>query len=109
MVTQSAMAFAQLMGAFSVIINQFQSISSFAAVTARLDAIGEAIERKNVDRPGIETVEDRDRVAYERLTLRPLRDDGPLLYQVRKIRCAPIPRIVSIGQDRLGVGITPGA
>ena len=23
--------------------------------------------------------------------------------------CAPVPRIVSIGQDRLGVGITPGA
>ena len=32
-----------------------------------------------------------------------------LLYQVRKIRAAPVPRIVSIGQDRLGVGTTPGA
>ena len=31
------------------------------------------------------------------------------LYQVRKIRGAPVPRIVSIGQDRLGVGTTPGA
>ncbi len=35
-ITQSAMAFAQLLGAFSVIINQFGSISSFAAVVARL-------------------------------------------------------------------------
>ena len=43
-VTQSAMAFAQLLGAFSLVINQFQSISSFAAVTARLDALGEAVE-----------------------------------------------------------------
>ena len=34
-ITQSAMAFAQLLGAFSVIINQFGSISSFAAVVAR--------------------------------------------------------------------------
>ena len=33
-------------------------------------------------RPGIETVEDRDRLAYERLTLRPPRDDGPLLAEV---------------------------
>ena len=81
-ITQSAMAFAQLLAAFSVIINQFGSISSFAAVVARLSALAGAIERKDVDRPGIETVEDRDRVAYERLTLRPFRDDGPLLADV---------------------------
>ena len=35
--------------------------------------------------------------------------DSNHLYQVRKILRAPVPRIVSIGQDRLGVGITPGA
>ena len=39
-ITQSAMAFAQLLGAFSLIINQFQSISSFAAVIARLKRAG---------------------------------------------------------------------
>ena len=70
-VTQSAMAFAQLLGAFSLIINQFQSISSFAAVIARVDALGEAVEHTTApDAPAIETVEDRDRLAYERLTLR---------------------------------------
>src|SRR5262245_7312291 len=70
-VTQSAMAFAQLLGAFSLIINQFQSISSFAAVIARVDALGQAVERTTAPRaPAIETVEDRDRLAYERLTLR---------------------------------------
>jgi putative ATP-binding cassette transporter len=78
-ITQSAMAFAQLLGAFSLIINQFGSISSFAAVVARLSELAGAIERKDVERPGIETVEDRDWVAYERLTLRPLGGDGPLL------------------------------
>jgi len=70
-VTQSAMAFAQLLGAFSLIINQFQSISSFAAVIARVDALGEAVEHTTA--PGsltIEITEDRDRLAYERLTLR---------------------------------------
>ena len=81
-ITQSAMAFTQLLGAFSLIINQFGSISSFAAVVARLSALAGAVERKSVDRPGIETVEDRDRVAYERLTLRPPGDDGPLLADV---------------------------
>jgi putative ATP-binding cassette transporter len=78
-ITQSAMAFTQLLGAFSLIVNQFGSISSFAAVTARLGGFAEAIERMDVDRRNIDTVEDRDRVAYERLTLRTSRDDGVLL------------------------------
>jgi vitamin B12/bleomycin/antimicrobial peptide transport system ATP-binding/permease protein len=81
-ITQSAMAFAQLLGAFSVIINQFGSISSFAAVVARLSALAGAVESKDVDRPGIETIEDHDRVAYERLTLRSLREDGPLVVDI---------------------------
>jgi putative ATP-binding cassette transporter len=81
-ITQSAMAFSQLLGAFSLIINQFGSISSFAAVIARLSALAGAVERRDLDRLGIETVEDRGRVAYERLTLRPSRDDGPLLADI---------------------------
>src|SRR5205807_3330338 len=44
-VTQSAMAFAQLLGAFSLIVNQFQSLSSFAAVMVRLDALAGAVVR----------------------------------------------------------------
>ena len=78
-ITQSAIAFTQLLGAFSLIVNQFGSISSFAAVLARLDGLAEAVEMIDVDRPAIETVETGDRVAYEALTLRPSRDDGALL------------------------------
>jgi putative ATP-binding cassette transporter len=74
------MAFAQLLGAFSLIINQFQSISSFAAVVARVDALGEAIEHTTAPAArAIETVEDRDRLAYERLTLRAPDSDGALV------------------------------
>ena len=70
-VTQAAMAFSQLLGAFSLIVNQFQSLSSFAAVIARVDALGEVIEHTTTpDAPAIATIEDRDRLAYERLTLR---------------------------------------
>jgi putative ATP-binding cassette transporter len=70
-ITQSAMAFAQLLGAFSLIINQFQSISLFAAVIARIDALGGAVEHTTAPASlAIETVDDRDRVAYERLTVR---------------------------------------
>jgi putative ATP-binding cassette transporter len=81
-ITQSAMAFTQLLGAFSVIVNQFGSISSFAAVVARLSSLVGAVEKTDVVRPEIETVEDRDRVAYERLTLRRSQHDGPLLADV---------------------------
>ena len=44
-ITQSAMAFSQLLGAFSLIVTQFQSISSFTAVIARLSSLGQAIEQ----------------------------------------------------------------
>jgi vitamin B12/bleomycin/antimicrobial peptide transport system ATP-binding/permease protein len=69
-VTQSAMAFAQVLGGFSLIITQFETISSFAAVTERLNMISEAIDQAEVPEPGsIEIVHDDTRVAYESLTL----------------------------------------
>lgn len=78
-ITQSAIAFTQLLGAFSLIVNQFGSLSSFAAVVARLAGFAETVETIDVDRPAIETVESADRVAYEGLTLRASQDDGALL------------------------------
>ena len=44
-ITQSAMAFSLLVAAFSLIVTQFQSISNFAAVVARLSSLMEAIEQ----------------------------------------------------------------
>jgi vitamin B12/bleomycin/antimicrobial peptide transport system ATP-binding/permease protein len=70
-VAQSGIAFAQLLGAFSLVVNQYESLSSYAAVTARLGALGDAIDRVTpAVRHAIETVEDRGRVACEGLTLR---------------------------------------
>ncbi len=79
-ITQSAMAFAQLLGAFSLVITQFQSISSFAAVIQRLsglaDTIAQAREKKT---GGIEYENDEEGyLAFEGLTLRGA-DDTPLL------------------------------
>lgn len=68
-VTQAAMAFAMVMNAFSVFIEQFQAISSFAAVVTRLGSLQEAIEAEAAARPAIEIKEDGERVAFERLTL----------------------------------------
>ncbi len=69
-ITQSAMAFSTLVGALSLVVTQFQSISSFAAVVSRLGSLAEAME--HVGSPAaahIDVQEDEARVAYEGLTL----------------------------------------
>ena len=69
-ITQSAMAFSTLVGALSLVVTQFQSISSFAAVVARLGSLVDAMEHVQSPAAGsIEVREDETRVAYERLTL----------------------------------------
>jgi len=70
-VTQSAMAFTQLMGAFSLIVTQFQSISSYAAVIARLGLLSEGMETAGTQQSSpLEIREQAGQVAYENLTLR---------------------------------------
>jgi vitamin B12/bleomycin/antimicrobial peptide transport system ATP-binding/permease protein len=81
-ITQSAMAFSMLLGAFSLIVNQFQSISSFAAVVARLSSLVEAVEHAQSRPCMIETREENDRVAYERLTLRSPTDGRTLVREL---------------------------
>jgi putative ATP-binding cassette transporter len=79
-VTQSAMAFAQLLGAFSLIVNQFQSISSFAAVIARLSALVGAVEKEPPSSRMAITVVVTDRhIAYKELTLFSSEDGSELV------------------------------
>ncbi len=69
-ITQSAMAFSALVAAFSLIVTQFQSISTFAAVVGRLSSMTDAIEQPQMPLgSSIEVVEADGRLAYERLTL----------------------------------------
>ena len=51
-ITQSAMAFSTLVAAFSLIVTQFQSLSSYAAVVARLSALVEAVGQTGDPRYG---------------------------------------------------------
>lgn len=70
-ITQATMAFATLLGAFSLVVTQFQSISAFAAVTARLHVLSEAIGRVHQVRHGGITIEEHsDRVAYDNVTIK---------------------------------------
>jgi putative ATP-binding cassette transporter len=69
-VTQSAMAFAMLVGAFSLIVTQFQSLSSFAAVIQRLINLWYVIELAQTETlSGFDVREEDDEVVYEHLTL----------------------------------------
>jgi putative ATP-binding cassette transporter len=70
-ITQSAMAFTHLLGAFSLVVTQFQSISSFAAVIARLGALVEGMEQAQTETVGGIAVRGGDTgLVYEKLTLR---------------------------------------
>lgn len=69
-ITQSAMAFGHLLGAFSLIVTQFQSISAYTAVIARLGALAEAMDRVVQPRtPTITYGTDCERVAFEGVSL----------------------------------------
>lgn len=83
-VTQSAMAFSTLVAAFSLIVTQFQSISSFAAVVARLNSLVDAVETSKLETPstaevpGIRVEDGAESLRYEALTLRS-EEDGRVL------------------------------
>jgi putative ATP-binding cassette transporter len=87
-ITQSAAAFAMLVGAFSLIVTQFNSISNFAAVVSRLGSLVDAIEKsKAPTQSEIEIVERDACLAYEQLTLRS--SSGETLLQDLSISIPP--------------------
>ncbi len=82
-ITQSTMAFSTLVGALSLVVTQFQSISSFAAVIARLGSLVDAMEPvRSPAAASIELREDDARVAYEGLTLRAPGNDHVLVSEL---------------------------
>jgi vitamin B12/bleomycin/antimicrobial peptide transport system ATP-binding/permease protein len=82
-ITQSAMAFSHLIGAFSLVITQFQQISGYAVVLARLSALRDGAKQATAPRMGgIEIEEDRMQLAWQALSLRSRRDDATLLHSL---------------------------
>jgi putative ATP-binding cassette transporter len=77
------MAFSQVLGAFSLIVTQFQQLSAFAAVVRRLGTLWEATEPAPAPAapagPAVEDVPDGRAVAYQGLTLRTPKDGRPLV------------------------------
>jgi putative ATP-binding cassette transporter len=69
-VTQAAIAFAQVLGAFSLAITNFGQLSSLAAVIDRLSTLTDSLDHPPpISTDDLEIVETPDRWACERLTL----------------------------------------
>jgi putative ATP-binding cassette transporter len=78
-ITQSSIAFAQLLGAFSLIVTQFQSISSFTAVATRVDRFSQAgFESEHAPAGPIEVLDGDDGLEFHDVTLESP-DGGKLL------------------------------
>lgn len=79
-VTQSVIAFAHVLGAFSLIVVEFQRISSFAAVISRLGALWEAINEEGHEMEiDVENAGDDAEIGYRNLTLVTPKDRRELL------------------------------
>ena len=82
-VTQSAMAFSTLVAAFSLIVTQFQSISTFAAVLSRLSSLTDANGRaRAAEISAREGPKDEDQVVYRGVTLRAPGSDRTLVREL---------------------------
>jgi putative ATP-binding cassette transporter len=69
-ISQSAMAFSHLLGAFSLVVTQFGSISSYAAVLARLRALVDAAGWSGATSTSrLEIVDGSERLTWQGLTL----------------------------------------
>ncbi|WP_045226592.1 ABC transporter ATP-binding protein/permease [Methyloterricola oryzae] len=100
-VTQSAMAFSMLVGAFSLIITQFQSISNFAAVVARLSYLVEAMERaQSQDGSPLRLECKGTELAYQDLSLNGVEEGSGTLLQGLTVTIAPGQRVLLAGPNQ---------
>jgi putative ATP-binding cassette transporter len=127
-VTQAAMAFAQVQGAFALIVTQFQEVTTYAAVIGRLGVLWEATEPgvagpapagplprtpagkappPGDGRPGapagpvVETSPDARRVVYEHLTLWAPGEERPLVRDL-SVEVPEGQRVALTGPGRAG-------
>ena len=103
-ISQSAMAFSHLIGAFSLVVNQFQQISSYAVVMARLSELAEGVERLETAAPGIEMDESGAELEYQHLSLRSPHD-GRLLVASLSARLAVGTRTLVTGDGEASIAL----
>jgi putative ATP-binding cassette transporter len=97
------MAFSHLIGAFSLIVTQFQQISSYAVVMARLSALGEGVERLETVAARIE-MDSGEELEYRQLSLRSPRD-GRLLVANLSARLPVGTRTLVTGDEEASIAL----
>ncbi|MES2470233.1 MAG: SbmA/BacA-like family transporter [Verrucomicrobiota bacterium] len=101
---QATMAFATLLGAFSLVITQFQAISSYASVVSRLGEFVEAADkmgaRRELARIGISP--GADHFAFTGLTLHSPAEDAAVLVKDLNLTWPPGHRVIVHGSNRAG-------
>ncbi|HWG45419.1 MAG TPA: ATP-binding cassette domain-containing protein [Gemmataceae bacterium] len=101
-VAQAQVGFNFVLDAFSLIVKEFQRITTFAAVVERLGAFYEATEDLPASaKSPLEVVEDETRVAFEGLTLA-TPDDGRLLIENLSLDVPRGKRLLISGPDGSG-------
>jgi len=101
-VLQAQVGFNFVLDAFSLIVKEFQRITTFAAVVERLGAFYEATEvASDSAKSPIEIVADETRMAFENLTLT-TPDDGRLLVEGLSLDVPPGRRLLLVGPDGSG-------
>ncbi|HEV7305826.1 ABC transporter ATP-binding protein/permease [Ensifer sp.] len=98
-VTQSGAAFAMLVGAFSLIVRQFNSISNFAAVVSRLSSLHEEVTRSHARETSIELVERDGPVTYAGLTLLSSSEGEPVLLSDLSVSIPTATRVLVTGSN----------
>ena len=98
-ISQSSMAFAHVLGAFSLVVNQFPQLSSYAVVLARLMPLVEAWTPAPAA-AGITVAEDERRFALEQVTLR-APHDGPVLVRQLSLEVPAGGRLLVTGPSEL--------
>ena len=82
-ITQSTMTFSHLIGAFSLVVTQYQQISGGAVVVARLAALAEGTDKVRAPAAGgIEISDGQSQFAWQALSLHTRRDKTPLLHSL---------------------------
>ncbi len=101
-VAQAQVGFNFVLDAFSLIVKEFQRITTFAAVVERLGAFYEATDdAPETAKLSIEVVEDEARLAYDGLTLA-TPDDGRLLVEGLSLELPLGKRLLIVGPDGSG-------
>jgi putative ATP-binding cassette transporter len=101
-VMQAQVGFNFVLDAFSLLVKEFQKITTFAAVVERLGAFYEATEPiPSSEKASLEIASDDSRVAYEGLTLA-TPDDGRLLIADLSLDIPRGSRLLIVGPDGSG-------